>query len=332
MSHQDQYQDHSYSEYNQQFDQTYPQYEDTQITQYGVPEQTYQPEPVPKPYQDEFYQEPKPELTLQQQFDAHKKQQQQNLLQQQQKQPGQQLQTTMMTGAATLGSLMAGGAKKLGSFFGAAAAAVSAPPVIHPPATTVSSVTPFSSAVAPVTPFTSAATTTVASVPDVSPAVPVTTSTPVALPRTPSLRRQESIQRPTVRRTRTLPDAPEDLPLSAYDESAYDDEYNKTEYEQSIDRVSLERDRSSIDRTSLDRYREDDYTIHEEAEDHLPDEPSQSLQKQASPTRNGTHIRKPSVDSYHSQAPSVIDRRTSQSSFHYEDKLSIHIPTTQEGE
>lgn len=127
-----------------------------------------------------------------------------------------------------------------------------------------------------------------------------------------------------MRRTRTLPDAPEDLPPSSYDESAYEDEYHKTEFDQSIDH----------ERTSLDRYRDDDYahdTIHEDVaeERRLSEEPSVGIQKTASPTRNGSQMRKPSVDSYHSQAPSIIDRRTSQSSFHHEEKTII--PTTQEG-
>lgn len=228
---------------------------------------------------------------------------------------------------------MAGGAKRLGSFFGAAAAAV-APAVSQPPASAAIASVPssqFTSAVAPVTPFTSTTTVPItASVPDVSPSVPVsivTTSAPVALPRTPSLKRQESIQRPSVRRTRTLPDAPEDLPPSSYDESAYEDEYHKTEFDPPIDR----------DRTSLDRYHDDEYahdTIHEDIteERRLSEEPSAAIQKIASPTRNGSQIRKPSVDSYHSQAPSIIDRRTSQSSFHHEEKITVPaVPTTQEG-
>lgn len=130
-----------------------------------------------------------------------------------------------------------------------------------------------------------------------------------------------------MRRTRTLPDAPEDMQAS-FDESAYEDEYNKTEFDQ------------SQDRTSLDRYRDDEYpdAIIEEAPDEierrLSELPSPSIQKTASPTRTVSIARKTSVDSYQShisQTPSIpIDRRTSQSSFHHEDKLSV--PTTsQEG-
>ncbi|XP_028166567.1 uncharacterized protein LOC114357243 [Ostrinia furnacalis] len=325
---QDQYQENQDYQYQQHYDQ---QYQDQQ-TQQQMPEQQYQQQ----------YQQPQPPLLQQQpllpqpplqqqqfnqqQFNQQQLQQQQQ--QQQQKLPAQQLQASVMTGAATLGSLMAGGAKKLGSFFGAAAAAV-APAVSQPPASAAIASVPssqFTSTVAPVTPFTSTTTVPIsASVPDVSPAVPVSTvtsSAPVALPRTPSLRRQESIQRPSVRRTRTLPDAPEDLPPSGYDESAYEDEYHKTEFDQSVDR----------DRTSLDRYHDDEYahdTIHEDVteERRLSEEPSAGIQKTASPTRNGTLMRKPSVDSYHSQAPSIIDRRTSQSSFHQE---KITVPTTQE--
>lgn len=244
---------------------------------------------------------------------------------------------------------MAGGAKKLGSFFGAAAAAVAPPAISQPPSSVPASTAPsqYTSAIAPITPFNSTTTVPTASVPEVSPSVPVsivTSSAPISLPRTPSLKRQESIQRPSVRRTRTLPDAPEDLPPSSY-ESAYEDDYHKTENDQlidrdrtSLDRTSLDRtslDRVSLDRTSLDRYRDDDYlheTIPEDVaeEAHLQDETSPSIQKTASPTRTGSQIRKPSVDSYHSQAPSIIDRKPSQSSFHQEDTLIVPT-TTQEG-
>ncbi|KAF9812636.1 hypothetical protein SFRURICE_018066 [Spodoptera frugiperda] len=220
------------------------------------------------------------------------------------------------------------------------AAAVAAPAVTQPPHTTPATTAPtsqFSSSVAPVTPYTSTAPVT-SSVLSSSPPYPssdmstsvqsssvnISSTVPVSLPRTPSLRRQESIQRPSVRRTRTLPDAPEDLAQSSFDESAYEDEYHKTEYDQSIDR----------DRTSLDRYRDDDYA-HDTILEEVPEErrlsdvpPSPSLQKQASPTRTVAQIRKPSVDSYHSQTPSIVDRRTSQSSFHPEEKLAV--PTTQE--
>ncbi|CAG9566237.1 unnamed protein product [Danaus chrysippus] len=154
-----------------------------------------------------------------------------------------------------------------------------------------------------------------------SPGHTVTTTAP-SLPRTPSLKRQESIQRPSVRRTRTLPDAPEDFSQGSFDESAYEDEYNKTELDQ-VDR----------DRTSLDRYRDDDYlhdVIHEDVmeEEKMVDE--SDIQKTASPTKTISQVRKPSVDSYHSQAPSVLDRKTSQSSFisQHEDKLTV--PTTLE--
>ncbi|OWR48103.1 hypothetical protein KGM_204823 [Danaus plexippus plexippus] len=154
-----------------------------------------------------------------------------------------------------------------------------------------------------------------------SPVHTVTTTAP-SLPRTPSLKRQESIQRPSVRRTRTLPDAPEDFSQGSFDESAYEDEYNKTELDQ-VDR----------DRTSLDRYRDDDYlhdVIHEDVmeEEKMVDE--SDIQKTASPTKTKSQVRKPSVDSYHSQAPSVLDRKTSQSSFisQHEDKLTV--PTTLE--
>lgn len=262
----------------------------------------------------------------------HLKQRQlQNQHQQQQKQPNQQLQTSVLTGAATLGSLMAGGAKKLGNLLGAAAAAV-APPI--PPSGSIprsaSTVIPFTSAAAPVTPFTTTSTTIplVASVPEISPSAPVstvTTSAPVSLPRTPSLRRQESIQRPPVRRTRTLPDAPEDLPVSSFDESAYLDEYHKTESDEILE----------SDRNSLNRYSEDDY-MHDTILDvddtrHLPDDSSVSLQKSASPTRNGVQLRKPSVDSYH-VSPVACDRRTSQGSFHQGSiQEELTVPTTQEG-
>ncbi|CAH0399521.1 unnamed protein product [Chilo suppressalis] len=313
-------QQHTYDQQYQvdQSQQQY-QYEQQQLQQRQLQQQQQQLQQQQQQQQEQL---------KQQQFQQQQYQQQQQNLQQQ-KQPAQQLQASVLTGAATLGSLMAGGAKKLGSFFGAAAAAVAPPPVSQPTASiavTTAPTTHFGPVIAPVTPFSSTSTTTInASVPEVSPSVPVstvTTSAPVALPRTPSLRRQESIQRPTVRRTRTLPDAPDDLPPSGYDESAYEEEYHKTEYDQSI----------SHDRTSLDRYRDDDYvhdTIHEDVteERRMSEEPS-GMQKIASPTRNGLQKRKPSVDSYHSQAPSIIDRRISQSSFHHEEKLSV--PITQE--
>ncbi|XP_026326093.1 protein unc-13 homolog A isoform X4 [Hyposmocoma kahamanoa] len=222
---------------------------------------------------------------------------------------------------------MAGGAKKLGSLFGAAAAAV-APAIsqapAHVPATTAP-VSHYTSATAPVTPFTSVTSVPFASVPEVSPSLSAsaTTTAPVALPRTPSLKRQESIQRPPVRRTRTLPEAPDDLPPSSY-ESAYEDDYQKTDSDQLVER----------DRTSLDRYHDDDQYLHETIpeevaeEEHLHDQTSPGRQKM-SPTRTVTQIgRKPSVDSYHSQAPSIIDRKPSQSSFHLEEQHAI--PTTQE--
>ncbi|XP_073960325.1 unc-13 isoform X6 [Choristoneura fumiferana] len=348
------YQDHSYQQYDLHYDnQTqYPSYEHQE--QYQEPQNQYTDETQDYQYQQQYEQEQyihsqkqqqhlqqeqqyqeqfaiqqQEQMRLQQQhqLQQHQQQQHQQQQQQQQKQPTQQLQASVLTGAATLGNFMAGGAKKLGSLFGAAAAAVAAPSVSHPPAAVPATTTHYiqSSIITPVTPFTST-TTVLPSVPDVSPAVPtVTTSSSTSLPRTPSLRRQESIQRPSVRRTRTLPDAPEDLPPSTYDESAYEDEYHKTEYDQSIER----------DRISLDRYREDEYTHDTIPEDileesHLPEETIQrsgSIQK-TSPTRTGSIIRKPSVDSYHSQTPSVVDRRTSQSSFHLEEKLIV--PTTKE--
>ncbi|KAJ0175208.1 hypothetical protein K1T71_009349 [Dendrolimus kikuchii] len=288
------YKDQNYQQYDYQFSNQQYQYD--QQNQYQEPE----------------YQE-KQDLQVDQSHEEDKK---------------QLLQSSVLTGAATLGSLMAGGAKKLGSFFGAAAAAVGAPAVSQPTsqAAVNTSTNQFTASVAPVTPFTSTVPVT-ASVPEVSPSMPVsviTTSAPISLPRTPSLRRQESIQRPPVRRTRTLPDAPDDLTQTSFDESAYEDEYNKTEYDQTTDR----------DRTSLDRYHEEDYihdTIHEDVagERRLSEAPSSpGIQKTASPTRTISQVRKPSVDSYHSQTPSIIDRRTSQSSFHHEEKLTV--PTSQE--
>ncbi|KAL4711010.1 hypothetical protein ACJJTC_017975, partial [Scirpophaga incertulas] len=312
---QDAYQNKQDHQHQQQLDTQYHITDQNQL-------QFHQQIQEKQQYQQQDYQ--LEHQTFQQQDHNYRSQQ---VKQQQQKQPAQQLQASVLTGAATLGSLMAGGAKKLGTLFGAAAAAV-APTVSQPTASismTASSIQ-YTSTAAAVTPFTSTtALPATASVPEVSPAVPVsivTTSAPIALPRTPSLRRQESIQRPSVRRTRTLPEAPDDLLPSSYDESAYEEEYHKTEYDQTIDR----------DRTSLDRYHEDDYihdTIHEDiTEDRrMSGEPS-GLQKTASPTRNGSQIRKPSVDSYHSQAPSIIDRRISQSSFHHEEKLTV--PTSQD--
>lgn len=288
-----------------------------------TPEQQFQEDQMLKQQQQLYHQ--------QQQLLQHQQQQQQ---QQQAKQaaPAQQLQTTVLTGAATLGSFMAGGAKKLGSLFGAAAAAVATPAVSQPITAAPVSTAPinqFTSSVA-VTPFPSTTVPFTTSVPEVPTSMPVTIVTtsqgPITLPRTPSLRRQESLQRPPVRRTRTLPDAPEDMQAS-FDESAYEDEYNKTEFDE------------IQDRTSLDRYREDEYhdAIIEEAPDEierrLSDLPSPSIQKTASPTRTVSITRKASVDSYQShisQTPSItIDRRISQSSFHHEEKLIV--PTTQEG-
>ncbi|XP_028037254.1 putative uncharacterized protein DDB_G0291608 [Bombyx mandarina] len=304
-----QQQQHSEQQYNQQM----PQHDETQQIQQEQKNQ-----------QQHYEQQQKSNLQQQQAQQQQLQLQQQNL-QQKQQQSAQQLQATVMTGAATLGSLMAGGAKKLGSFFGAAAAAVSAPAAPQSLHTNQSSTVPtnqFSTGVVPVTPFSSKLPVT-ASVPETTPSAPTSTATTTAptLPRTPSLRRQESIQRPPVRRTRTLPDAPDDLLHSSFDESAYEDEYHKTEYDQSIDR----------DKISLDRYRDDEYmhdTIHEEDVDdrhmsEIPSSPRSPLHKVASPTRAISQMRKPSVDSYHSQTPSVIDRRTSQSSFQHEDKLSV---------
>ncbi|XP_069360214.1 protein unc-13 homolog B isoform X6 [Maniola hyperantus] len=292
--------------------------------------------------QEYLHKQQEQQILLQQQQVAQRQQQQQ-----QQKLPAQQLQSSVLTGAATFGSFMAGGAKKLGSFFGAAAAAVAAPSVSQqqqqqlqqqqpPPSVSISSVsvTYIESTIsstyesASVTPFTSALTvsdTTSVPVSDSSsvPISTVATSTP-SLPRTPSLKRQDSMQRPPVRRTRTLPDAPEDYPSGSFDESAYEDEYNKTELDQ-VDR----------DRTSLDRYRDEDYahdTIHEDVAEEAKtvEDTSPSIQKTASPTKTISQVRKPSVDSYHSQTPSVLDRKTSQSSFlsHHEEKLTI--PTSLE--
>ncbi|XP_063383199.1 protein unc-13 homolog B isoform X7 [Cydia fagiglandana] len=353
----DVYQDQNYQQYDLQYD-TQSQYQTyDQQQQYQEPHSQYMDQTQDFQYQQQFEQEQyqdslkqqqhmqqeqqyQEQFALQQQRQQQEQQlrlqqQQQQQLQQQrqqqqaqQKQPTQQLQASVLTGAATLGNFMAGGAKKLGSLFGSAAAAIATPAVSQPPAAaSVPATTTHyiqSSVIAPVTPFTST-TALPASVPDVSPPVPTaTTSASITLPRTPSLRRQESIQRPSVQRTRTLPDAPEELPPSSYDESAYEDEYHKTEYDQSV-----ERDRTG----SLDRYHDDEYVhdiIPEEIleEGHLPEERSPSIQKTASPTRSGSVIRKPSLDSYHSQAPSIVDRRTSQSSFHLEEKLTV--PTTKE--
>lgn len=295
--------------------------------------QSYHHQQEQEQQQQQYQQE---QLTYQhQQHNEMEQQQQMQITQQQphpaqhQKQAAQQLQASMLTGAATLGSLMAGGAKKLGSLFGAAAAAVAPPSGSQPQAIPVSSVatSQYKSSVTPVSSFASTVPVTT-SVPEVSSSVPASTTTIAStLPRTPSLRRQESIQRPPVRRIRTLPDAPEDLTQTSFDESAYEDEYHKTEYDQSIDR----------DRTSLDRYRDGDYghdTIHEEVEERrlseAPSSPrSPSLQKTASPTKSLSQMRKPSVDSYQSQTPSIIDRRTSQSSFHHVEKVAV--PTPQDG-
>lgn len=337
----DQYQDQT--DFQQpSYDYQYQYQEEQQKQQYGEEpfndQQDYYQQCQYQQQQQEFqkqqqqfeqqkqHQEQQLQLQQQQKF----QQQQQQLQQQQQRQqPAQQLQTTVLTGAATLGSLMAGGAKKLGSFFGAAAAAV-APAISQPPAhvpATTAPVSHYTSSIAPVTPFSSITSVPIASVPEVSPSVPAsaTTTTPVTLPRTPSLKRQESIQRPPVRRTRTLPEAPEDLPPSSY-ESAYEDDYQKTDSDQLLER----------DRTSLDRYHDDEQYLHETIpeevteEEHLHDQISPSRQK-TSPTRTVTQIaRKPSVDSYHSQAPSIIDRKPSQSSFHLEEQHAV--PTTQEGE
>ncbi|XP_045501417.1 myb-like protein K [Colias croceus] len=267
------------------------------------------------------------QLQQQQQQQQQAQQLRQQQQEQQQKQPTQQLQATMLTGAATLGSLMAGGAKKLGSFFGAAAAAVAPPTVTQPPQAapvTTAPVSQFTSVATPATTVTTSAPQATETVAEVTqPSVTSATTTAPTLPQTPSLRRQESIQRPSVRRTRTLPEAPDDF-TSSFDESAYEDEYHKTDLDQ------VERDR-----TSLDRYREEDYPHDAIAEDvpqerRISDEQAPSIQKTVSPPRTGSITRKPSVDSYHSQTPSVLDRKTSQSSFasHQEEKLSI--TTTQE--
>lgn len=336
----DQYQDQT--DYQQQsYDYQYQYQEDQDKQQYGEEHYNDQQDY----YQQNQYQQQQQEFQKQQQQLEQQKQnqqqqlqlqqqqkfqqQQQQLQQQQQKQqPAQQLQTTVLTGAATLGSLMAGGAKKLGSLFGAAAAAVApaiSQPSAHVPVTTAP-VSHYTSSIAPVTPFSSITSVPIASVPEVSPSVPAsaTTTTPVTLPRTPSLKRQESIQRPPVRRTRTLPEAPEDLPPSSY-ESAYEDDYQKTDSDQLLER----------DRTSLDRYHDDEQYLHETIpeeiteEEHLHDQTSPGRHK-TSPTRTVTQIaRKPSVDSYHSSAPSIIDRKPSQSSFHLEEQHAV--PTTQEG-
>ncbi|KAJ2949653.1 hypothetical protein O0L34_g15578 [Tuta absoluta] len=329
LPYQDQYQDqtdfqqHSY-DYQYQEDQKQLKYHQQQ--EKHQQQQTFDQQQFLQ--QDQQFQLQQQQLQ-QKQLQQHQQQMQQQQQQQQQaqqKQPAQQLQTTVLTGAATLGSLMAGGAKKLGSFFGAAAAAVSAPPITQPqaraPATTAP-VNQFATATS-VTPFSSTITVPVASVPGASPSVPVsivTTSTPVTLPRAPSLKRQESIQRPPVRRTRTLPDAPDEM-SSSYD-SAYDDEYNKTDSDQLMER----------DRLSLDRFHDEEYlhdTILEDPleEARLQEEISPGLQK-TSPTRTVIQARKPSVDSYHSQAPSIIDRKPSQSSFHQEDLQNHVVPTTQ---
>lgn len=321
---------------DQQYDKQDPPYQEQKDYEYQYQEEQKQKILQQQQYQEEqqhqqqYQQDQQKYQQDQQQYLQQQQQYQQQQQQQQQKQPlqpTQQLQSTVMTGAATLGSLMAGGAKKLGSFFGAAAAAVAAPAISQPaplPSTTAT-VSQYTTAIAPVTPYASTTSVPVASVPEISATMPVTivtTSAPITLPRTPSLKRQESIQRPPVRRTRTLPDAPEDMPPSSY-ESAYEDDYNKTETDQLTDR----------DRTSLDRYRDDEYlhdTIPEEVTDEpLHEEASPSIQKTASPTKTVTQVRKPSVDSYHSQTPSIIDRKPSQSSFHQEE--TPVVPITQEG-
>lgn len=333
----DQYQDQT--DFQQQsYDYQYQYQEVQEKQQYGEEHYIDQQYQQQAHYQQDQYQQQQQEFQKQQhqseQQQQHqqqqlqlRQQQQQQLQQQQQKQqPAQQLQTTVLTGAATLGSLMAGGAKKLGSFFGAAAAAVApaiSQPTAHVPATTAP-VSHYTSAIAPITPLTSTASVPIVSVPEVSPSVPVSAATtaPVTLPRTPSLKRQESIQRPPVRRTRTLPEAPEDLPPSSYD-SAYEDDYQKTDSDQLLER----------DRTSLDRYDDDQY-LHESIPEEVTEEDlhghTSPARQKTSPTRTVTQIvRKPSVDGYHSQAPSIIDRKPSQSSFHSEEQHPI--PTTQEG-
>ncbi|XP_041981015.1 uncharacterized protein LOC121734469 [Aricia agestis] len=225
--------------------------------------------------------------------------------------------------------LMAGGAKKLGSFFGAAAAAVAAPAMSQPqptqPTATTAPVTRIMPTVTSTSQFTTASghpETT--SVPDESSIYePTVTTTAPTLPRTPSLRRQESIQRPSVQRTRTLPEAPDDYTPGELDESAYEDEYQKTEIDQ-------------VDRASLDRYRDDDLvhdTILEDvAAEARAAEETASVHMTSSPAKNGSVTRKPSVDSHVSHAPSVLDRKTSQSSFvsQHEDKVSIST-TLEEG-
>ncbi|CAG4965731.1 unnamed protein product [Parnassius apollo] len=325
-----QYEKHQYEQ--EQYDQQ--QYEIKQYEQKQELEEKFrqkQEQNLREEQQKQYEQDQQRYLEQQQQQLQQQQRQQQQ--QQQQKLPTQQLQSSVLTGAATLGSLMAGGAKKLGSFFGAAAAAVAPSPINQPsnltqaPQVTVSQITSN----VPSTPLTSTTAPVTASVPEVPTPITISTTTTTTttstsspiLPRTPSLRRQESIQRPSVRRTRTLPDAPEDYPQSSFDESAYEDDYQKTELDQSTDK----------DRTSLDRYHDDDYmhdTIHKDVvkESQVPEVSSPSLQNTASPTRVASRIRKPSVDSYHSQAPSIHDRKPSQSSVHIEEKLSI--PTTQE--
>ncbi|XP_052742482.1 protein unc-13 homolog B isoform X5 [Bicyclus anynana] len=348
-----QYQQHD-SYQQQQHDYMQQDYQQQQDLQHEKQQQElYQKEQQQdflRQQQEQQLQQQKQQQAAQQQQLQYQQQQQQ---QQQQKMPAQQLQSSVLTGAATLGSFMAGGAKKLGSFFGAAAAAVapSVPPQqqqqqqqlqqqkqqqqqlpsvsMSTPVTYIDSTLPTTYDSASVTPFTSAtaiSTTTSVPITDVSSSVPITSVTTSApsLPRTPSLKRQESMQRPSVRRTRTLPDAPEDYPTGSFDESAYEDEYNKTEIDQ-VDR----------DRTSLDRYRDEDYahdTIHEDVveEEKAAEETSPSIQKTASPTKIVSQARKPSVDSYHSQAPSILDRKTSQSSFISQHEEKLTIPTTLE--
>ncbi|CAH4021623.1 unnamed protein product [Pieris brassicae] len=335
--HQSYQQEHdNYQKQNQYHDQQYDkhqqsdQYQQDLQQQYKLDQQLEQQQQYDRQQQQQIEsqhqfekQQQQNEEQLRQQQKQIQQHQQQIQQQQQQKQPAQQIQASVMTGAATLGSFMAGGAKKLGSFFGAAAAAVATPAVTQqPPITatvTTAQINQFTSGVAPTMVLTTASVPDTTIVPQATePSVTSATTTAATLPRTPSLRRQESIQRPSVGRTRTLPDAPDDF-TSSFDESAYDEEYQKTELDQ-VDR----------DRTSLDRYRDEDFThdtiLEDVPEERKVEETAPSIKKTTSPPRTGSITRKPSVDSYHSQTPSVLDRKTSQSSFisHQEEKLSSH--------
>nr|XP_026493391.1 myb-like protein K [Vanessa tameamea] len=312
-------QDQQYQQ-DQQYNQNQNYQQGLQYEQLDQNNQYQQQQSLQEPYdksQQDYFEQQK----QQQQYDQQTQQEQFHTLQyqQQQQQQQQQLQQQQQQQQQLQ--------QQQQHFFGAAAAAVAAPPASQqqPPAPiSTAPHTQYQTTVASVTPFTSTTTVSaISSVPDESsvPVSSVTTSAPT-LPRTPSLRRQESIQRPSVRRTRTLPDAPEDYSTGSFDESAYEDEYQKTDIDQ-VDR----------DRTSLDRFRDDDLvheTIQEDVTEEVKATEESSIQKTASPTKTIAPVRKPSVDSYHSQTPSVLDRKTSQSSFISQHEEKLTIPTTLE--